>query len=152
MQLTFSKEQSGATYHVQVKDEVFAVPYRPALVHQVVNALRARARQGTRAQKRRSGGARAAGTSHGDRRARGRARAGTLRSPLWRGGGVTFARAATAIRAEAQPQDVPRRESVPSSLNWCADGAWWVSTRYPCRIARRAAPGVCCNAWAWTTY
>ncbi|MCE1857552.1 50S ribosomal protein L4, partial [Enterobacter hormaechei] len=66
-----------------------------ALVHQVVVAYAAGARQGTRAQKTRSevsGG----GAKPWRQKGTGRARAGTIRSPIWRSGGVTFA---------AKPQD-----------------------------------------------
>ena len=99
MELAFNKIESGEVYPVQVKDEVFSVPYRPALVHQVVNAQRARSRQGTKAQKSRSD-ARGGGRKPWRQKGTGRARAGTLRSPLWRGGGVTFA---------ARPQDYSQK-------------------------------------------
>ena len=75
---------------VAVADTVFAVPYNQPLVHQVLNAYMTRSRAGTRAQKSRSevsGGGRKPWRQKGT----GRARAGTNRSPLWRGGGVTFA-------------------------------------------------------------
>jgi large subunit ribosomal protein L4 len=65
------------------------------LVHQVVTSYLAGARQGTRAQKNRadvSGG----GKKPWRQKGTGRARAGTIRSPIWRSGGVTFA---------AKPQD-----------------------------------------------
>lgn len=90
MEITFNNAQSGKPYRVEVKDEVFAVTYRPALVHQVVNAQRACLRSGTKAQKRRSD-VRGGGRKPWRQKSTGRARAGTLRSPLWRGGGVTFA-------------------------------------------------------------
>lgn len=69
---------------------VFNVEYSEGLVHQVVTAYLAGARQGTKAQKSRSdvsGG----GTKPWRQKGTGRARAGTIRSPLWRTGGVTFA-------------------------------------------------------------
>lgn len=69
---------------------VFNVDYSEGLVHQVVTAHLAAARQGTKAQKNRSdvsGG----GTKPWRQKGTGRARAGTIRSPLWRTGGVTFA-------------------------------------------------------------
>ncbi|MGY0219885.1 50S ribosomal protein L4 [Endozoicomonadaceae bacterium StTr2] len=75
---------------VQVSDVTFATEFNETLVHQAVVAFMAGARQGTRAQKTRSevsGGGRKPWRQKGT----GRARAGTIRSPLWRGGGRTFA-------------------------------------------------------------
>ena len=80
---------------VEVSDAAFAREFNEALVHQVVVAHMAGARQGTRAQKTRSdvsGGGRKPWRQKGT----GRARSGTIRSPIWRSGGVTFA---------ARPQD-----------------------------------------------
>ncbi|WP_444676689.1 50S ribosomal protein L4 [Halomonas sp. E19] len=80
---------------VEVADATFGKEFNEALVHQVVTAYLAGARQGTRAQKTRSdvsGG----GKKPWRQKGTGRARAGTIRSPLWRSGGVTFA---------ARPQD-----------------------------------------------
>ncbi|KEI73213.1 50S ribosomal protein L4 [Endozoicomonas elysicola] len=75
---------------VQVSDVTFGTEFNETLVHQAVVAFMAGARQGTRAQKNRSdvsGGGRKPWRQKGS----GRARAGTIRSPLWRGGGKTFA-------------------------------------------------------------
>ncbi|WP_295576981.1 50S ribosomal protein L4 [uncultured Lamprocystis sp.] len=75
---------------VQVSDAVFGAELKPGLIHQVVTAYLAGARSGTKAQKTRaevSGG----GQKPWRQKGTGRARAGTTRGPLWRGGGVTFA-------------------------------------------------------------
>ena len=75
---------------LDVSDAIFAVDYKPALIHQVVTAYLAGARAGTKAQRNRSrvqGG----GSKPYRQKGTGRARAGTSRSPLWRSGGVTFA-------------------------------------------------------------
>ena len=75
---------------VEVSDHTFGREFNEALIHQVVTAYLAGARQGTRAQKTRSevaGGGRKPWRQKGT----GRARAGTTRSPIWRAGGVTFA-------------------------------------------------------------
>jgi large subunit ribosomal protein L4 len=80
----------GAKNGVDVSDTAFGREFNEALVHQVVVSYMAGARQGTKAQKTRSevnGGGRKPHRQKGT----GRARAGTIRSPIWRGGGVTFA-------------------------------------------------------------
>lgn len=75
---------------VQVSDTVFAAQFNEPLVHQVVVAYQAGGRQGTRAQKNRAA-ARGGGAKPWRQKGTGHARAGTIRSPLWRGGGRTFA-------------------------------------------------------------
>ena len=75
---------------VEVADQAFAAPYNEALIHQAVTAFFAGARSGTRAQKSRSD-VRGGGRKPWRQKGTGRARAGTIRSPIWRGGGVTFA-------------------------------------------------------------
>jgi large subunit ribosomal protein L4 len=80
---------------VEASEVVFGREFNEALVHQVVTAYLAGARQGTRKQKTRSevsGGGRKPWRQKGT----GRARAGTIRSPIWVGGGRAFA---------ARPQD-----------------------------------------------
>jgi large subunit ribosomal protein L4 len=75
---------------IKVSDATFGREFSEALVHQVVTAYLAGARAGTSAQKNRSavsGG----GKKPWKQKGTGRARAGTIRSPLWRGGGKTFA-------------------------------------------------------------
>lgn len=79
--------KSGA---VTLSDAVFGKEFNESLVHQVVTAYLAGARQGTVAQKTRSDVA-GGGAKPWRQKGTGRARAGTIRSPLWRGGGVTFA-------------------------------------------------------------
>ena len=75
---------------VSVSDDAFNASFNEALVHQLVVSYMSAARAGTRAQKNRSavsGG----GAKPWRQKGTGRARAGTIRSPLWRSGGVTFA-------------------------------------------------------------
>ncbi|PIE00203.1 MAG: 50S ribosomal protein L4 [Thiothrix nivea] len=84
---------------VSVSDAVFGRDFNEGLVHQAVVAYMAAARAGTKAQKNRSavsGG----GAKPFRQKGTGRARAGTIRSPLWRSGGVTFA---------AQPRDFTQK-------------------------------------------
>jgi len=93
LQLHNSKEK------ITVSDAVFAADYKESLVHQLVTAYMATGRAGTKAQKNRaavSGG----GAKPWRQKGTGRARAGTIRSPLWRSGGVTFA---------AQPRDFTQK-------------------------------------------
>ena len=89
MQLELLNEQGQATAKVDAPDTVFARDYNEALVHQVVVAFQANARQGTRAQKDRG---EVAHTTKKPFRQKGtgRARAGMSSSPLWRGGGRIF--------------------------------------------------------------
>lgn len=88
MQLVTRTGNDG-TGVLEVSDQVFGVDYKPDLVHQVVTAYMAGARQGTKAQKNRAQ-VRGGGTKPYRQKGTGRARAGTTRSPLWRGGGMTF--------------------------------------------------------------
>jgi large subunit ribosomal protein L4 len=80
---------------IKVSEATFGRDFSEALVHQVVTAYLAGARAGTKAQKTRSD-VRGGGRKPWKQKGTGRARAGTIRSPLWRGGGRTFA---------ARPQD-----------------------------------------------
>jgi large subunit ribosomal protein L4 len=75
---------------VTVSEAVFGCEYSEGIVHQVVTAYLAGGRQGTKAQKTRSdvsGG----GAKPWAQKGTGRARAGSIRSPIWRGGGKSFA-------------------------------------------------------------
>jgi large subunit ribosomal protein L4 len=80
---------TGTASELQVSDTVFAAPYNEPLVHQVVVAYQATGRQGTRKQKTRSE-VRGGGKKPWRQKGTGQARAGTIRSPLWRGGGKVF--------------------------------------------------------------
>lgn len=75
---------------VSVSDKAFGREFNEALIHQVVTAVLAGARAGTKAQKTRSE-VRGGGIKPWRQKGTGRARAGTIRSPLWRGGGKSFA-------------------------------------------------------------
>lgn len=79
---------SGAS--VSVSDVVFGAKYNEGLVHQIVTAYLAAKRSGNAAQKTRSE-VRGGGAKPWRQKGTGRARAGTSRSPIWTGGGVTFA-------------------------------------------------------------
>ena len=89
----------GNNNGVTVSEVTFGREFNESLVHQVVNAYLAGARQGSKAQKNRaavSGG----GIKPWRQKGTGRARAGTIRSPIWVGGGRTFA---------AQPRDYTQK-------------------------------------------
>ena len=75
---------------VRLDDNIFNVDFNESLVHQVVTAYLAAARSGNQKQKTRSE-VRGGGKKPWRQKGTGRARAGTIRSPLWRGGGVVFA-------------------------------------------------------------
>ena len=85
----------GAGGQVEVSEAAFGKEFNEALVHQVVTAYMAQARSGTKAQKNRAA-VRGGGIKPWRQKGTGRARAGTIRSPIWVGGGRTFA---------AQPRD-----------------------------------------------
>ena len=82
------KTQGSGT--VDVADSAFGAEFNEALVHQVVTAFLAGGRAGTKAQKNRSE-ARGGGAKPWRQKGTGRARAGTIRSPIFTGGGRTFA-------------------------------------------------------------
>ena len=89
MQLELLNDQGQASSKVDAPDTVFGRDYNEALIHQLVVAYQANARQGTRAQKDR------AQVKHSTKKpfpqkGTGKARAGMTSSPLWRGGGRTF--------------------------------------------------------------
>lgn len=75
---------------LEILNDVFSCDYNEALIHQVVTAYLSSGRAGTQAQKTRSE-VRGGGIKPWNQKGSGRARAGTIRSPLWRKGGVVFA-------------------------------------------------------------
>ena len=100
--------------HPQLKDEVFGVKDRPHLLHQVVTMQLNNRRAGTASTKTR-GVVRGSGRKPWRQKGTGRARAGSIRSPLWNGGGTTFG---------PQPRDYTyrlprkaRREALLSALS-----------------------------------
>ena len=80
---------------IEVCERTFGGEFNETLVHQAVVAYMAGGRQGSKQQKNRSD-VRGGGKKPWRQKGTGRARAGTIRSPIWRGGGATFA---------ARPQD-----------------------------------------------
>ena len=100
VQTLSSNAANGA---VALSDEVFGTAFNEALIHQVVTAYMAAGRAGTKAQKSRANVA-GGGRKPWRQKGTGRARAGTIRSPLWRGGGRAF-----AARPRSYEQKVNRK-------------------------------------------
>ncbi len=90
MELQVTSIAGKAGKNITVADEAFAREYNEPLIHQVVTAYLAAGRSGTHAQKTRSQ-VRGGGRKPYAQKGTGQARAGTIRSPLWRGGGKIFA-------------------------------------------------------------
>lgn len=82
---------ANAKSKVELSEATFGKEFNESLVHQVVNAYLAGARQGSHATKNRAAVA-GGGRKPWRQKGTGRARAGTIRSPIWVGGGHTFAR------------------------------------------------------------
>ena len=81
---------ANGSAELQVSDAAFGLEYNPALVFQVVNAYRAAGRSGTKAQKTRAE-VRGGGRKPRPQKGGGTSRAGSIRSPIWVGGGRAFA-------------------------------------------------------------
>tara|TARA_B100001964_G_scaffold242973_1_gene319452 strand:- start:3492 stop:4109 length:618 start_codon:yes stop_codon:yes gene_type:complete len=90
MKLKIEKSGKKQASTMSVADNVFAAKFNEPLIHQVLVSYMAGSRSGTKAQKSRSE-VRGGGKKPWRQKGTGRARAGTIRSPIWRGGGVTFA-------------------------------------------------------------
>jgi len=89
MQVELLNDQGQAASNFDVLDTVFGRDYNESLVHQIVVAYQANARQGTRAQKDR-GTVKHSTKKPFKQKGTGRARAGMTSSPIWRGGGRAF--------------------------------------------------------------
>ena len=84
---------------ISISNDIFSKEFNESLIHQAVVSFMASSRQGSAKQKNRSE-VRGGGKKPYRQKGTGRARAGTIRSPLWRGGGVTFA---------ARPRDYSKK-------------------------------------------
>jgi len=89
VQLKINPIGGGRGGKLDLSEAAFGIDFNEALVHQVVVAYQAGARAGTRAQKNRAA-VRGGGAKPWRQKGGGRARAGSIRSPIFRGGGVTF--------------------------------------------------------------
>ena len=99
MELALALPGNETGEKISLSDETFGREYNVPLVHQSVVTYLAGARQGTVQQKTRSE-VRGGGRKPWRQKGTGRARSGTIRSPIWRSGGVTFA---------ARPQDFSKK-------------------------------------------
>ncbi len=89
MKINVVNDSGKAGTALELSDAVFGVRFNEPLVHQAVVAFQANGRQGTRKQKTRTE-VRGGGRKPYRQKGTGQARAGTIRSPLWRGGGKVF--------------------------------------------------------------
>jgi len=89
VQLKINATAGGDGGNIDLSDAAFGREYNEPLVHQVVVAYQAGRRAGTRAQKNRAA-VRGGGAKPWRQKGGGRARAGTIRSPIFRGGGLAF--------------------------------------------------------------
>ena len=90
MELEVLNQNGSGDSKVSLADSVFNQEFNQDLVHQLVNTYIHNSHQGTKGQKNRSA-VRGGGRKPWKQKGTGRARAGTIRSPIWRGGGMTFA-------------------------------------------------------------
>ena len=114
MQAPVHNPQGKVVAEVEISDVLFNVPMNPDLVHQTLVRQRANARVGTASTKSRgqvAGGGRKPWRQKGT----GRARAGSIRSPLWRGGGITFGPKPRSYR-QAMPKKM-RRQALKCCLS-----------------------------------
>lgn len=114
MNIEVKNIQGESVDKIEIQDDVFGVPMNSALMHQVVVGQLANARQGTAKAKTRSE------VSGGGRKPRpqkhtGSSRQGSIRSPLWKGGGVTFGPAPQSYR-QRTPKKM-RRAAIRMALS-----------------------------------
>jgi large subunit ribosomal protein L4 len=97
MELEVLNQNGSGDSKVSLADNVFNQEFNQDLVHQLVNTYIHNSHQRTKGQKNRSA-VRGGGKKPWKQKGTGRARAGTIRSPIWRGGGMTFAHTYSDIK------------------------------------------------------
>tara|TARA_X000000368_G_C22955754_1_gene678687 strand:- start:223 stop:846 length:624 start_codon:yes stop_codon:yes gene_type:complete len=90
MEIKVLNQNGSGDSNLSLPESVFGQEFNADLVHQLVTTYTANGHQNTKGQKNRSA-VRGGGKKPWKQKGTGRARAGTIRSPIWRGGGVTFA-------------------------------------------------------------
>ena len=91
MEIKVLNQNGSGDSNVSLPDSIFGQDFNADLVHQLITTYTANGHQNTKGQKNRSA-VRGGGKKPWKQKGTGRARAGTIRSPIWRGGGVTFAK------------------------------------------------------------
>tara|TARA_Y100000996_G_scaffold378700_1_gene331521 strand:+ start:622 stop:1245 length:624 start_codon:yes stop_codon:yes gene_type:complete len=91
MEIKVLNQNGSGDSNVSLPESVFGQSFNADLVHQLITTYTANGHQNTKGQKNRSA-VRGGGKKPWKQKGTGRARAGTIRSPIWRGGGVTFAK------------------------------------------------------------
>ena len=91
MEIKVLNQNGSGDSNVSLPESIFGQDFNADLVHQLITTYTANGHQNTKGQKNRSA-VRGGGKKPWKQKGTGRARAGTIRSPIWRGGGVTFAK------------------------------------------------------------
>ena len=90
MEIQVLNQSGSQDSKMELPDSIFGQAFNEDLVHQLITTYISNSHQGTKGQKNRSA-VRGGGRKPWKQKGTGRARAGTIRSPIWKGGGVTFA-------------------------------------------------------------
>ena len=90
MEIQVYNQNGSNDSKMELSDKIFAQDFNSDIVHQLINTYISNSHQNTKGQKNRSA-VRGGGRKPWKQKGTGRARAGTIRSPIWRGGGITFA-------------------------------------------------------------
>ena len=97
MKIDLINQENSTVKSIDISDSVFKAEINDGLIHELVTAYRSNGRSATKGQKNRSA-VRGGGKKPWKQKGTGRARAGTIRSPIWRGGGMTFAHVYSDIK------------------------------------------------------
>ena len=90
MEIQVLNQSGSQDCKIELPESIFGQDFNEDLVHQLITTYTSNSHQGTKGQKNRAA-VRGGGRKPWKQKGTGRARAGTIRSPIWKGGGVTFA-------------------------------------------------------------